>query len=64
MIISKKKLNEKIREALDREERERWMHEKIDRVERECNERINGVLNYCSDLERKLSTLLEEKRLG
>ena len=35
MIISRKKFNEKICEALERQDRERWMNEKIDRVERE-----------------------------
>lgn len=35
MIISKKKFNEKIREALEQQEREIWMHERIDRVEGE-----------------------------
>lgn len=61
MIISRKKFNAKICEALERQDRERWMNEKIDRVERECNERINGVLNYCSDLERKLSELMSKR---
>ena len=63
MIISKKKFNEKVREALEQAERERWLHEKIDRVDRECNERINHIVNNMIDLEGKVALLMDEKRL-
>ena len=62
MIISRKKFNEKIREAIEQAERERWIHEKIDRVERECNERIEGVLRYCAEFEKRLESLSEGKK--
>lgn len=57
MIISKKKLQEKISEAVERAERERWLHDKIDRVERECQELINGVHRHMHDLEMKIDEL-------
>ena len=64
MIISKKRFNEKVREALEREERERYIHEKIDRIDRDWNDRFDSLQRYCFELEKKLATLLEEKRLG
>ena len=62
MIISRKKLNEKIAEAIERVEIERWMHDKIDRVERECNERIEGLLRHLCDLEQKIARLMGEEK--
>lgn len=64
MIISKKRFNEKVREALEREERERYIHEKIDRIDREWSARFDGLQRYYFELEKKIATLLEEKRLG
>jgi phage shock protein A len=60
MIISKKKLNEKVCEALERAERERWLHDKIDRVERECNERIDGLHRHIMDLEKQIIELKQK----
>ena len=54
MIISKKKLNEKIAEALERAEREHYLHDKIDRVERECREMVEGVHRHLHDIEMKI----------
>ena len=54
MIISKKKLNEKIAEALERAERERYLHDKIDRVERECREMVEGVHRHLHDIEMEM----------
>jgi hypothetical protein len=54
MIISRKRFNEKIAEAVDRAERERWIQERINRIEAECAERIDGVHRRISDLERRL----------
>ena len=62
MIISKKKFNEKVREALEQAERERWLHEKIDRVDRECNERIDRIVNNMIELEGKVALLMDEKK--
>ena len=63
MIISRRKFNEKMAEAIERVEKERWMHEKIDRVERECNERIERLVRHLCDLEQKIARLMgEEKR--
>lgn len=61
MIISKKRFNEKVQEALAQQDRERWLHEKIDRVERDCENRIEGVQRYCFELEKKIALLLDEK---
>ena len=61
MIISKKKFNEKVREALEQADRERWLHEKIDRVDRECQERIDAVQRHCFELEKQIAVILDEK---
>lgn len=62
MIISRKRFNEKISEAIERVEKERWMHDKIDRVERECNERIEGLVRHLCDLEQKIAHLTGEEK--
>lgn len=56
MIISKKKFDEKIREALAEAERERWLHDKIDRVDRECQERLNGINRHLFELEERIKS--------
>ena len=61
MIISKKKLNEKIREALEQQERERWVYEKIDRVERDCAERIDNLNRHLCELDRRVSVFMEDQ---
>jgi hypothetical protein len=61
MIISKKRFNEKVAEALERAERERYIHEKIERVDRECQERIDGVQRHLFDLEKKIAVLMGNK---
>ena len=61
MIISKKKFNEKIAEALEQAERERWLHDKIDRVERECREMVEGVHRRLYDLEMRLEKHDEQR---
>ena len=62
MIISKRKFNEKVREALEQAERERWIHEKIDRVERECQTRLDGMMRHLMSLEEKVALLTDEKK--
>lgn len=59
MIISKKKFNEKVYEALERAEKERWLHDKLDRIERECQEMIEGAHRRMHDLEMKIDELRE-----
>ena len=59
MIISKKKFDQKVREAIEREERERWVHEKIERVERECNIRIDNIGRSLCELEKQIVELKE-----
>lgn len=54
MIISRKKFNEKIAAAIEQVEKERWLHDKIDRVERECREMVEGVHRRLHDLEMKI----------
>lgn len=54
MIISRKRFNEKIAEAVDRAERERWIQERIRRIEAEFDARIEGVHRRITDLERRL----------
>lgn len=59
MIISKKKFDEKVREAVERAERERWVHEKIERVDRECNVRIDNLGRNLYELEKQIAELKE-----
>ena len=62
MIISKKKFNEKIAEALNQQDKERYIHEKIDRVDRDCKEMCNHMERHLLDLEMRLAEVLDEKR--
>ena len=66
MFISKKKFNEKVmekvHEALERESKERWIHERIDSVEKEFYKRVEGVQSHCFELEKKIALLLDEKK--
>lgn len=64
MIISRRRFNEKVHEALERADRERWVHEKIDRVERDCDGRITNLQKQVWDLENKVALLLDEKKGG
>ena len=65
MIISKKKFDEKVlekvHEALDRAERDRWIHERIESVDRESCRRFEDLQRHCFELERKIAFLLDEK---
>lgn len=63
MIISRKRLNEKIREALDQADRERWTQEKIDRIEREIHERMDGISRHLFELDRKIGELTDHKTI-
>lgn len=62
MIISRRKFNEKMQEAINHVEKERWMHDKIDRVERECEQRITELHKHLWELEQKIDRITEEKR--
>jgi hypothetical protein len=62
MIISKRKFNEKMHEALEQQERERYIHEKIDRVEREIYSSIDGITRHLCELEQKVDMLDKKKR--
>lgn len=53
MIISKKKFNEKIAEALERAEHERWLLDRIATIERECREMVDGVHRRLHEIEMK-----------
>ena len=61
MIISKKKYQEDIRkaveEAVNRVEREQYIHDKIDRVERGLDDRIDGVMRCFRDLEQRVESI-------
>lgn len=65
MIISKKKYQEDIRkaveEAVNRVEREQYIHEKIDRIERECNEHVDCLHRRIADLDERLEALDHRK---
>lgn len=65
MIISKKKYQEDIRkaveEAVNRMEREQYIHEKINRIERECNERVDCLHRLIADLDERLEALDHRK---
>lgn len=61
MIISKKKYHEDIRkaveEAVNRVEREQYIHEKIDRLARELDGRIEGVMSYFRQIEERVESI-------
>lgn len=65
MIISKKKFDkkvmEKVHEILERESKEKWIHERIDLVERESCRRFEELSRHCFELEKKIALLLDEK---
>ena len=65
MIISKKKYQEDIRkavdEALNRVEKEQWMNERIQRIERECNESVDCLHRRIADLEERMEALDHSK---
>lgn len=65
MIISKKKYHEDIRkameEAVNRVEREQYIHEKIDRLERKLDGHIEGLMRHIMQLEERLEALDHSK---
>ena len=64
MIISRKKFEEKMRQAIENAEKERYIFERIDRVNRECEERINGFERHLCLLEEKIVRMREGKNDG
>ena len=54
IITNKKKLTEKITEALERAEHERWLLDRIATIERECREMVDGVHRRLHEIEMKL----------
>ena len=54
MIISRKKLNEKISEAVDRAEHERYILDRLRSLEDELNSRIDMLHQHVMILERIL----------
>ena len=65
MIITKKKYQEAIakavEEAVNRVEKEQWMNERIQRIEREFDEHIAGVMRHVMQLEERLEALDHSK---
>lgn len=65
MIISKKKYQEDIRkaveEAVNRVEREQWMNERIQRIERGLDERVDFLQRRIEDLEERIEALDHSK---
>lgn len=61
MIISKKKYQEDIRkaveEAVNRVEREQWMNERIQRIEREFNEHVDCLHRRIADLAERVESI-------
>ena len=57
MIISKKKFKEKIAEVLEKEAQKRYIHEKIDRIECECREMVEGAHRHIYEVEKKVEEL-------
>ena len=66
MIISKKKFDrivqEKVCEALNQADKERWIHERIDVAERESCRRHEEVSRHLWELEKKIALLTEEEK--
>ena len=62
MIISRKKLNEKISEAVDRAEHERYILDRLRSLEDELNSRIDKLHQHVMILERILRRVDDEQR--
>lgn len=62
MIISRKKLNEKISEAVDRAEHERYILDRLRSLEDELNGRIDKLHQHVMILERILRRVDDEQR--
>lgn len=62
MIISRKRFNEKIQEAVNQVEKERWISDRIRHLEDECNQRIDGLHRHLCDLEQKIALIMGEKK--
>jgi hypothetical protein len=61
MIISRKKLNKKISEAVDRAEHERYILDRLRSLEDELNGRINKLHQHVIILERILRRVDDEQ---
>ena len=46
-----------VEEAVNREEKEQWINEHIQRIEREFDERIEGVMRYVRKLEERVEEI-------
>lgn len=61
MIITKKKYQEAIakavEEAVNRVEHEEWVRSRIDGIERQMEERIDGMMRHIMQLEERLEAL-------
>jgi polyhydroxyalkanoate synthesis regulator phasin len=57
MIISKKRFNEKIREAIEKAEMARVLHGRVDKAER----RLDAIEKRCAELEARLKKIKEVK---
>ena len=62
MIISRKKLNEKISEAVERAEHERYILDRLRSLEDELNSRIDKLHQHVMILERILRRVDDEQR--
>ena len=64
MIISRKRFEEKMRQAIENAEKERCIFERIDRVNRELAERINELHRHICALEEQIVRMREGKNDG
>ena len=64
MIISRKRFEEKMRQAVETAEKERYIFDRIDRVNRELDERITGLHKHVCALEEQIVRMREGKNDG
>lgn len=62
MIISRKKLNEKIREAVERADQERYILDRLRSLEDELNRRVDQLHQHVMILESVLRRGEDEQR--
>lgn len=62
MIISKKKFNQEIEKALQKENERRWQYERMEGIERNLNVRIDRMEERMYGLERQLGITPTDKK--
>ena len=62
MIISRKRFKEKVQQEIENAEKERYIFERIDRVNRECEERLIAFERHLCAMDEKIARILDKKK--